>query len=356
MKKGIDVSTHNGVIDWEKVKKNIDYAIIRCGYGMNLESQDDKYFKRNIEECVRLEIPFGVYLYSYANTIEKADSESEHVLRLVNPYQDKIMMGIWYDVEDKIQDGLDKNALKEIITTFCNKIEANGYYVGIYANKNWLENKIEESLRQRYVIWVAQYYKECTYGGKYHMWQYSSTSTIEGIQGKVDTDYAYQDTFVVEVPKQPPEELPQENPKEEQKADVIYQVYDNTKKKFLNEITNCNDNNTMGYAGNFGNSIGAYRVRLSNGAKVTIKAHVTNKTNWLNDITKWDDTSMGYAGIKGSKIDMIMMKAEGCTLAYRAHTKGKWLSWIEKMDENDYYHGMAGSKGNAIDAIQIKVI
>ena len=197
MKKGIDVSTHNGVIDWGKVKCDVDYAIIRCGYGMNLESQDDAYFTRNIEECIRLGIPFGVYLYSYANTIKKASSEAEHVLRLVNSYQDKIQMGIWYDIEDKIQANLDKNFLKDIITTFCNKIEANGYYVGIYANKNWLENKIEDSLKERYAIWIAQYNKKCTYNGKYHMWQYSSDGLVNGISGHVDMNDSYQDQFVV---------------------------------------------------------------------------------------------------------------------------------------------------------------
>ena len=64
------------------VKKHIDFAIIRCGYGSNLESQDDPYFKRNADECTRLKIPFGVYLYSYATNEREALSEAEHVLRL----------------------------------------------------------------------------------------------------------------------------------------------------------------------------------------------------------------------------------------------------------------------------------
>lgn len=196
MLKGIDVSTHNNVVDWEKVKGQIDYAIIRCGFGMDQEDQDDKYFKRNVEECIRLKIPFGVYLYSYANTVEKANSEAEHVLRLVNPYKDKISMGIWYDIEDKIQANLDKNFLKNIITTFCNKIENNGHCVGIYANKNWLENKIDDYLKQRYVIWIAQYNSKCTYTGKYHMWQYTSDGAINGISGRVDMNYSYQDKFM----------------------------------------------------------------------------------------------------------------------------------------------------------------
>lgn len=197
MKKGIDVSTHNGVIDWERVKTQIDYAIIRCGYGVDQTNQDDKYFKRNVEECIRLSIPFGIYIYSYANTIEKANSEAEHVLRLVDPYKNNMTMGIWYDIEDKIQANLSKNLLKDIITTFCNKIENNGYFVGIYANKNWLENKIDNALKERYVIWIAQYNSKCTYAGKYHMWQYTSDGSVNGINGRVDMNYSYQDRFTV---------------------------------------------------------------------------------------------------------------------------------------------------------------
>ena len=80
-KKGIDVSVHNGKIDWQKVKNDgIDFAIIRCGYGQNMTSQDDAYWEYNVSECERLGIPYGVYLYSYANTLAKAKSEAQHVL------------------------------------------------------------------------------------------------------------------------------------------------------------------------------------------------------------------------------------------------------------------------------------
>ena len=74
--KGVDVSEWQGQIDWDAVKKDeIDFAILRCGYGMNLEEQDDIWFKRNALECERVGMPYGVYLYSYADTVEKAASE-----------------------------------------------------------------------------------------------------------------------------------------------------------------------------------------------------------------------------------------------------------------------------------------
>lgn len=187
---GIDVSEHQGKIDWEKVKADgIKYAILRCGFGMDVVSQDDTYFKRNADECTRLGIPFGIYLYSYANTVEKAKSEAEHVLRLIKEY--KIGLGVWYDLEDKIQSNLSKDLLSNIINTFCNKIASEGKYVGIYANLSWLNNKIEKSIKEKYPVWVAQYYSKCEYAGKYDIWQYSSSGKVNGISGKVDMNYLY---------------------------------------------------------------------------------------------------------------------------------------------------------------------
>ena len=83
---GVDVSKHNGDIDWETLKPNIDYAIIRIGYGDNIVSQDDEKWYRNANECTRLGIPFGVYIYSYATSTAQASSEADHVLRLIQGY------------------------------------------------------------------------------------------------------------------------------------------------------------------------------------------------------------------------------------------------------------------------------
>ena len=75
MYQGVDVSFANGQIDWEKAKQHIDFAIIRCGFGMNQEDQDDVQYHRNVQECIRLKIPFGIYLYSYATNEEKTKTE-----------------------------------------------------------------------------------------------------------------------------------------------------------------------------------------------------------------------------------------------------------------------------------------
>ena len=196
-KKGIDVSEFQGKIDWEKVKNDgIEFAILRCGYGMDFSNQDDVEYERNANECERLGIPYGVYLMSYANTVEKARSEAEHVLRLIEGR--KISLGVWHDIEDNGTSGaINKETLTNIINTFCNTIKNAGYKVGVYASLNWLENKIEKTIKDNYDIWVAQYYSKCEYEGKYIMWQHTSSGKVNGISTNVDMNILYKDLPVI---------------------------------------------------------------------------------------------------------------------------------------------------------------
>lgn len=187
MKKLIDVSVWNGTIDWEKVKPQIDGAILRCGFGMDKVSQDDKQFKRNADECTRLGIPFGVYLYSYATTNEKAKSEAAHVLRLINGY--KLSYPVYLDLEEP---GTEKGAVERAII-FGDIIEKAGYWCGIYANLNWWNNYLKDGL-DRFTKWVAQYNTVCSYKGtNLDIWQYSSKGKINGINGNVDMNECYRD-------------------------------------------------------------------------------------------------------------------------------------------------------------------
>ena len=182
----IDVSEHNGVIDWEKVKPHIAGAILRCGYGSDYEHQDDACFKRNADECTRLGIPFGVYLYSYAKTIDRIKSEAAHVLRLIKPY--KLSYPVYLDLEEP---GLEEGAVIRA-RVFGDIIEKAGYWCGIYANLNWWENYLPGL--DRFTKWVAQYYKECEYTGSHlDIWQYTSKGNVPGIKGNVDMNECYRD-------------------------------------------------------------------------------------------------------------------------------------------------------------------
>ena len=191
MKIVIDVSTWQGKIDWEKVKPHIDGAIIRCGYGSDSEKYDDDQFKRNADECTRLGIPFGVYIYSYAKTDEKAKSEAEHVLRLIKPY--KLSYPVYYDLEEP---GTEKGAVDRAVI-FGGIIEKAGYWCGVYANLNWWNNYLKGL--ERFTKWVAQYNTKCDYKGAHlDIWQYSSKGSVPGIKGNVDMNYCYRD-FPVEI-------------------------------------------------------------------------------------------------------------------------------------------------------------
>ena len=119
--KVIDVSHHQGAIDWEQVKNaGIAGVIIRCGYGMDQASQDDREWKRNADACARLGIPFGAYLYSYADSIEKAASEAQHALRLLAGY--RLSYPVYYD----IQKAGTENGAAERARVFCEKIRSAG--------------------------------------------------------------------------------------------------------------------------------------------------------------------------------------------------------------------------------------
>lgn len=198
MKFGVDVSNHNGVIDWEKAKaQGIEFVIIRCGIGSNIESQDDKQFERNYSECKRLGIPVGTYLYSYACNTDQARSEADHVLRLVEGKN--FELGIWFDMEDadnyKSKRGVSNSTMVDICETFCNIIESKGLKTGIYSSTSWFNHELNDSRLDKFDKWVAHWAKQCTYQKPYSIWQFGGetnlirSNKIDGIGGSVDMNY-----------------------------------------------------------------------------------------------------------------------------------------------------------------------
>lgn len=190
-RRGIDVSEWQKRIDWEQVKASgIEFAIIRCGFSVNKEKYDDKYWRRNVAECERLGIPYGVYIYSYAQDTDWALSEAEHVLRLIkghNPYYP-----IYFDMEDNTTLGCD---LAAIATAFCNRITEAGYRTGIYSNLTWWNKYLTAPCFSQWDRWVAQWNNTCTYKGAYSIWQYSSKGEVPGIDGFVDMNYLIADDY-----------------------------------------------------------------------------------------------------------------------------------------------------------------
>ena len=188
-KNGIDVSKHQGVIDWTKVKT--DFAVLRAGYGREI-SQKDEQFEANYAGCKANGIPCGAYWYSYAMSADEARLEAKACLEILGGKS--FEYPIYFDIEESKQLALGKTKCSEIAEAFLKAVESAGYWVGIYSSKSHLENYISEDIRSRYAVWVAHYGVEKTsYSGTFGMWQKSSSGTVTGISGNVDLDECYAD-------------------------------------------------------------------------------------------------------------------------------------------------------------------
>ena len=189
--KGIDVSEWQGDIDWDRVKNtDVEFAIIRCGFAGNYSKYDDKKFVRNVKECQRLGIPFGVYLYSYAQDVEDAKDEANHTLRLLQGLN--LSYPVFYDLEENsVMSTVSKSTIAKVAETYVSMIQAAGYNCGVYANLYWFNNYLTDPYFDSVMKWVAQYNVECNYQKYYSMWQGTSSGYVDGIAGNVDINITF---------------------------------------------------------------------------------------------------------------------------------------------------------------------
>lgn len=288
--KGIDVSSHNGYIDWGKV--GADFAIIRLGYGDNVEKQDDSQFLNNVKGCITNGIPFGVYLYSYAKNLAgeaSIASEIEHCKRQLNKISQKPFC-VYIDMEDDSTIHLKKLMLTNFALEFCKKITEAGYKAGVYANENWFKNCLNCSTiaSYGYSIWCAKYSSnKPNITSNYDIWQYSSGGKVNGVNTFADMNILYNSSLI--------------NQKKDNNVNVYYRV------------------KTIGY-------------------------------NWLPEVKNLED----YAGYKDSPITGIAIKVDKGSIKYRVHTtNGKWLPYVTGYDTNDINNGYAGDGRNIIDLIEV---
>lgn len=214
--KGIDVSRYQGEVNWETAKAaGVDFAIIRCGFGGEWDgqeedwAQDDPQWRRNADECTRLGIPFGAYLYSYATTVEEARSEADHVARLLGlvapahegledytaaPYN--LTYPVYYDLEDKYITGVLPDEMAELTAAFFERLESYGYTgrQGLYASLNWVRARFDDPGfdRWRDELWIARFNSELGYTGPYSIWQcsYTAPGADYGVQSEtVDINF-----------------------------------------------------------------------------------------------------------------------------------------------------------------------
>lgn len=196
-KVGIDVSKWNGEIDWDKVKNaGVEFAIIRAGYRGSVTGTivPDPYFEANMKGAASAGIPVGVYFFTQATNEVEAIEEASAMVNWIKDY--KIEFPVFIDTEgaggNGRADGLDADTRTLVCEAFCRTIENAGYEAGIYASRNWYNNNLNMDRLDNYFIWLAEYRQAPLYQGYYHMWQYTSKGKIDGIEGNVDLNIAYQ--------------------------------------------------------------------------------------------------------------------------------------------------------------------
>ncbi len=299
----IDVSGHDGLIDWDSAKEHIEGVIIRIGYGNDYAYQDDKQAVQNMDECERLGIPYGVYIYSYAMTMQETESEISHTLRMLkgrNPVR-----GVWFDMEDadeyKKNHGMDvyseedRTLLTDICIRFIEEMHSRGYITGVYANYDYYKNVLDTnrlSMTEGFNMWLAHWDVEepdmdCM------MWQFGAyrigDHEFDGNIYYADYSSPYKDAYI------------ETSAQAGRKVNVIYQAQ-------------------------------------------------IDGDCWLPQVINDED----YAGIRGRNITGITLSTDIGYAVYRVYSNGRWLAYVDSRnsDISDYYNGYAGN-GYSIEAVEV---
>lgn len=216
--KGVDISQHNGDVDFGKVKSaGIKFVILRAGYGKCI-SQIDLDFYRNYKNAKENGLKVGAYWYSYASNPDEALLEAKVFCEVVKGLD--FDLPLYYDIEEN-------TSLKQAtanIQAFCNYLESKGYFAGVYANANAFNNFIDSSIKSRYTTWLAHWADKPAFVSP--MWQNSSTGRIDGVKGYVDTDIANDE--LLKWVKQRGGEKPASNSKPDSKTRIRVLIGDKT--------------------------------------------------------------------------------------------------------------------------------
>ncbi|MBQ2639512.1 MAG: RICIN domain-containing protein [Bacilli bacterium] len=206
--KGVDISKHNTITSWEQLASQIDFAVLRIGYGGDATSQDDPKFLSYVQACEQYNIPYAVYVYSYAVDDSEAVDESNHMLRQIrnNGAKPNLATQVYYDQEDTTyvdQTKISNATRTSMVNTFCNRMKSSGYKCGVYASKSWLEGMLDiNAIKPTHEVWVAQWpgYSTFTQGlanstsyqkTSYSIWQFSGSGNLSGVSGRIDLDIGY---------------------------------------------------------------------------------------------------------------------------------------------------------------------
>ena len=195
---GVDVSSHQQEIDWNKVKADgVEYAMIRVGYRGYTQGklEEDIQFRSNIEGALAAGLKVGVYFFSQAISETEAREEAQFVLDRIRDYDVTYpVIFDWENIEaDARTDGMDPNTLTQCAAAFCQEIEAAGYRPGLYFNQVFGYQQFNLVDLQDYEFWLAQYSDVPDFYYNFHMWQYTNEGIIDGIEGQVDLNLSFVD-------------------------------------------------------------------------------------------------------------------------------------------------------------------
>lgn len=195
----VDISYHNGTIDFKELSKVVDTVIIRCGYGDNYSKQDDTKFNEYMQLAIANGMNVGVYIYSYAKDTRQAASEANHIIRLIEPFKDytRLSKVLWYDIEEQYQIPY----AYKLLDTFKKNVSDYGYTAGLYMSESFYNEAFKIGAGD-VPLWIAKY---GTNNGKAQikpvvkvaisLWQYTSMGKVNGIKGNVDMSICYDDTI-----------------------------------------------------------------------------------------------------------------------------------------------------------------
>lgn len=198
-RKGIDISHHNGTVDFKKVKQDgYDFVIIRAGFG---KTGEDRCFTQNIRGAIQEGLDIGVYWFVYAKTMQDVKSNVRKMHSLILNYRKNINLGVWcdfeYDSDRYAGYKLDKNTRTKFVKTFIEEGKKLGYDMGLYANPDYINSKFNYATPDtpnlhRYPLWLAYYNTEAE-ALKYNpkMWQETSKGVVNGVKGFCDLDRLY---------------------------------------------------------------------------------------------------------------------------------------------------------------------
>lgn len=192
--RGIDVSRYQRNVDYAKLKAaGVQYVIIQAGYGdyLSYPNQKDSMFESHYKAATAAGLHVGAYWYSYAEDVDGAKREAQGFMAVIKGK--KFDMPVYMDLEESSQFKTGKTNCSAMVTAFCNELEKNNYWSGLYISRSPCQQYITTEVANRYSLWLAEYASKCNYSGTYDMWQYTSSAHYNGYNGNLDADICYKD-------------------------------------------------------------------------------------------------------------------------------------------------------------------